>query len=137
MPLQFVFRGLSLISFSLAQLFYPLARTLILARILSSFEFGFASALAASYATFELITDIAIHRFVLASPRSEYQETLAGRLRAKLNKPGRYRPNTSCAPLQLRCRNQASVGSGLRLSISVLICAAAIDAASTSVPKRR
>jgi O-antigen/teichoic acid export membrane protein len=78
MPLQFVFRGLSLISFSLAQLFYPLARTLILARILSSFEFGFASALAASYSTFELITDIAIHRFVLASPRSEYQETLAG-----------------------------------------------------------
>ena len=31
----------------------------------------------------------------------------------KLNKPGRYRPNTSCAPLQSRCHNQATVGSGL------------------------
>jgi O-antigen/teichoic acid export membrane protein len=78
MLLQYFVRGLSLISFSAAQLFYPLARTLILARILSGFEFGFASALSASYATFELITDIAIHRFVLASPRSEYQEALAG-----------------------------------------------------------
>lgn len=65
-------------SFNVTQLFLPLARTLILARILSSFEFGFASALSASYSTFELITDIAIHRYVFASSRSEYQEALAG-----------------------------------------------------------
>jgi O-antigen/teichoic acid export membrane protein len=48
-----------------------------LARILSSFEFGFASALSASYSTFELVTDIAIHRFVLASARTEYEQALA------------------------------------------------------------
>lgn len=78
MPVPYVARGLSLLSFTAAQLLYPLVRTLILARILSSFEFGFASALAASYATFELVTDIAIHRFVLATPRSEYQAALAG-----------------------------------------------------------
>jgi O-antigen/teichoic acid export membrane protein len=77
-PSRFFVRGLSLISFNVAQFFFPLARTLILARILSSFEFGFVSALSASYSTFELITDIAIHRFVFASPRSEYQEALAG-----------------------------------------------------------
>ena len=65
-------------SLSVAPLFFRFARTLILARILSSFEFGFASALTASYSTFELVTDVAIHRFVFASPRSEYQEALAG-----------------------------------------------------------
>lgn len=78
MLVSYVARGLSLLSFTAAQLLYALVRTLILARILSSFEFGFASALAASYATFELVTDIAIHRFVLATPRSEYQAALAG-----------------------------------------------------------
>src|SRR3954452_6699238 len=78
MPVPYVARDLSLLSFTAAQLFYPLVRTLILARILSNLEFGFASALAASYATFELVTDIAIHRFVLATPRSEYRAALAG-----------------------------------------------------------
>lgn len=76
MRVDFLKRGLSLVSFSAVRVIYPLARTLILARVLSGFEFGFASALSASYSTFELITDIAIHRFVLATPRDDYQEAL-------------------------------------------------------------
>src|SRR6516165_421844 len=71
-------KGLSLTSLNLTHVLMPLLRTVILTRILSSFEFGFASALSASYQTFELITDIAIHRFVFASPRSDYHEALAG-----------------------------------------------------------
>ena len=71
-------KGVSLISLNLAQVLMPFVRTVILTRILSSFEFGFASALAASYSTFELITDISIHRFVFASPRGDYQDALAG-----------------------------------------------------------
>lgn len=71
-------RSLTLMSFSAVRVLYPFVRTLILARILSGFEFGFASALSASYSTFELITDIAVHRFVLATPRGEYQHALSG-----------------------------------------------------------
>jgi O-antigen/teichoic acid export membrane protein len=71
-------RSVTLMSFSGVRVLYPLVRTLILARILSGFEFGFASALSASYATFELITDVAVHRFVLATPRAEYQQALRG-----------------------------------------------------------
>jgi O-antigen/teichoic acid export membrane protein len=77
MLFNYLVRGFSLISLNVLQVFFPLARTLILARILGGFEFGFASALAASYSTFELVTDIAIHRFVFASRRGEYQEALA------------------------------------------------------------
>jgi O-antigen/teichoic acid export membrane protein len=71
-------RSLTLMSFSAVRVLYPFVRTLILARILSGFEFGFASALSASYSTFELITDIAVHRFVLATPRGEYKDALSG-----------------------------------------------------------
>jgi O-antigen/teichoic acid export membrane protein len=71
-------RSLTLMSFSAVRVLYPFIRTLILARILNGFEFGFASALSASYSTFELITDVAVHRFVLATPRDEYQRALSG-----------------------------------------------------------
>ena len=71
-------RSVTLMSFSAVRVLYPLVRTLILARILSGFEFGLASALSASYATFELITDVAVHRFVLATPRGEYLRALSG-----------------------------------------------------------
>jgi O-antigen/teichoic acid export membrane protein len=53
-------------------------RTFILSHLLAPYEFGFASALAATYATFELITDIAISNFVFSSPRSVYAEAVAG-----------------------------------------------------------
>jgi O-antigen/teichoic acid export membrane protein len=78
MQRHFLIKGFSLISLNLSQVLMPFVRTVLLTRILSSFEFGFTSALSASYSTFELITDIAIHRFVFASPRSEYREALAG-----------------------------------------------------------
>jgi O-antigen/teichoic acid export membrane protein len=50
---------------------------LILTRLLSLNELGFASALAAVYGTFEQITEIAIYRFVFSSPRVDYAEALA------------------------------------------------------------
>jgi PST family polysaccharide transporter len=49
---------------------------LVLSRFLDLRELGFASALAAVYASFELITDINMPRFVLAAPREDYQEAL-------------------------------------------------------------
>ena len=42
----------------------PFIRMLILTRLLTLNELGLASALAATYATFEQVTDIAIYRFV-------------------------------------------------------------------------
>ena len=45
MGFDFLKPGLSLVSFSAVRVIYPLARTLILARVLSGFEFGVASAL--------------------------------------------------------------------------------------------
>jgi O-antigen/teichoic acid export membrane protein len=56
----------------------PFIRTLILTHLLAPYEFGFASALAATFATFELITDIAITNFVFSSPRSVYSQAIAG-----------------------------------------------------------
>src|SRR5690349_8074937 len=56
----------------------PFAKTFILSHLLAPYEFGFTSALAATLATFELITDIAITNFVSSSPRSVYAEAIAG-----------------------------------------------------------
>ena len=56
----------------------PFMRTLIFTHLLVPYEFGFASALAATFATFEQITDIAISNFVFSSPRSVYAEAVAG-----------------------------------------------------------
>jgi O-antigen/teichoic acid export membrane protein len=50
---------------------------LVLSRVLDLREVGFASALAAVYASFELVTDINMPRFVLTAPREDYQEALA------------------------------------------------------------
>jgi O-antigen/teichoic acid export membrane protein len=72
-----VAKGLSLLSVGVLDFGTPFVRMLILTRLLSLDELGFASALAAAYGTFEQITDIAIYRFVLSSPRADYVETLA------------------------------------------------------------
>ena len=46
--------------------------------LLLPYEFGFASALAATNGTFAQITDIAISTFVFSSPRDVYDEAIAG-----------------------------------------------------------
>ena len=63
---------------SASNIIIPFLRTFILSHLLAPYEFGFASALAATYATFELISDIAITNFVFSSPRSVYAEAVAG-----------------------------------------------------------
>jgi O-antigen/teichoic acid export membrane protein len=70
-------RGLSLLSLSFVDFGTPFVRMIILARFLNLRELGFASALVATYATFEQITDIAMYRFVLSSPREDYEDALA------------------------------------------------------------
>lgn len=71
-------RTLPLFVDSTSNIVMPFLRTFILTHLLAPYEFGFASALAATYATFELITDIAITNFVYTSPRSVYAEAVAG-----------------------------------------------------------
>jgi hypothetical protein len=61
--------------FEIAVLF---ARTFVMAHLLVPYEFGFASALAATNATFSQITDIALSSFVFSSPRSVYADAIAG-----------------------------------------------------------
>ena len=70
-------RAISLISLGALDFGTPFVRMVILARFLTLPELGFASALAATYSTFEQITDIAIYRFVFSSPRAEYENALA------------------------------------------------------------
>ena len=54
----------------------PFIRMLLMSRLLDLRELGFASAIAASYNVLELVTDIAIHRFVAAIPRAQFEEAL-------------------------------------------------------------
>ena len=72
-----VFRGLSLLSVGLMDFGTPFIRMLILVRMLDLNELGFASALAATYGTFEQVTDIAIYRFVVSTARVDFSEALA------------------------------------------------------------
>src|ERR1044072_3609778 len=71
-------RTLPLFIDSASNIVIPFMRTFVLTHLLGPYEFGFAAALAATYATFELITDIAITNFVFSSPRSVYAEAVAG-----------------------------------------------------------
>jgi O-antigen/teichoic acid export membrane protein len=71
-------RGLSLSSLGIIDFGTPLIRAIALTHLLGLREFGFASALAATYATYEQITDMSIHRFVFASPREQFEPALAG-----------------------------------------------------------
>ena len=71
-------RTLPLFIDSATSMIIPFMRTVILSHLLAPYEFGFVSALAATYATFELITDIAITNFVFSSPRSVYAEAVSG-----------------------------------------------------------
>lgn len=52
------------------------ARMLVLTHVLGPYELGFASAISATYAAIEQITDTAIFRFVMSSARGRYREAL-------------------------------------------------------------
>lgn len=71
-------KALPLFGFSFVETAVAFVRTLILTHLLGPYEFGFAVAISAAYATFEQITDLAIFRFVLSSPRLEYNQAVAG-----------------------------------------------------------
>jgi len=78
MKLSIWLRGLPLFGFSFFEMAASFVRMLILTHVLGPYEFGFAAAISATYATIEQITDIAIYRFVFSSHRSIYHETLSG-----------------------------------------------------------
>lgn len=67
----------SLVFVSLVEVGAPFIRMLALSHWLSLRELGFASALAATYSAFQLMTDFAIARFVFSAPREKYEEALA------------------------------------------------------------
>jgi O-antigen/teichoic acid export membrane protein len=70
-------RGFSLVLLNVVTVIAPLARMVLQTRMLSAFELGFASALSATYSTFELITDIAMYKYVFLTERSEFDAALA------------------------------------------------------------
>ena len=70
------FKALPLFLLSAIEIVVPFVRSIILTHFLVPYEFGFASALAATYSTFEQITDIAVSRFVSSAPGSAYVETV-------------------------------------------------------------
>ena len=55
----------------------PFIRMIMLSHRLSLRELGIASALVATYSTFELMTDFNLYRFVFSTPRQRYEEALA------------------------------------------------------------
>lgn len=78
MKLNIQIKALTLFITSMFEIAVLFARTLIMTHLLAPYEFGFASALAATNGTFAQITDIAISTFVLSSGRDVYEETIAG-----------------------------------------------------------
>lgn len=77
MKLAIQLRAVPLFMQSAFEIVIPFGRTFILTHLLAPYEFGFASALAATFATFEQITDIALTNFVFTSPRSVYSDAIA------------------------------------------------------------
>jgi O-antigen/teichoic acid export membrane protein len=70
-------RGSPLLVISGLEVGFPFVRMLALSHFLDVRELGFASLLAATYSTFEQVTDIAMYRFVLSAPREVFAEALA------------------------------------------------------------
>jgi O-antigen/teichoic acid export membrane protein len=73
-----VTRGSALVVIYAFDLGLTAVRMVILSHFLDLRELGFASLLAALYATLEQVTDVAMYKFVLSSPREDYEEALAG-----------------------------------------------------------
>ncbi len=70
--------GYPLILLSVVEIGPPFVRMIILTRLLDLPQLGFASALTSIYSMFEMVTDIAIFRYVYSVPRAEFDEALAG-----------------------------------------------------------
>lgn len=77
MKLAFSLRASTLLALSFTEMMIAFVRMMILTHILGPYEFGFAAAISATYALIEQMTDIAIFRFVLSTPRSNYKEALS------------------------------------------------------------
>jgi O-antigen/teichoic acid export membrane protein len=71
-------RGYPLLLVSLVEYGTPVLRIFALSHLLTLRELGVASALTATAGALGLITDFALHRFVLSAPREKYREALAG-----------------------------------------------------------
>ena len=78
MKLAIQLKALPLFLTSFFEITVLFLRSVIMAHLLVPYEFGFASALAATNATFSQITDIALSSFVFSSPRSVYADAIAG-----------------------------------------------------------
>jgi O-antigen/teichoic acid export membrane protein len=74
---SYVRRGQALFLISALEYVTPFVRMLLLSRFLELRELGFCSALLASYGLLELITDMSLFRFVIATKREEYGEAMA------------------------------------------------------------
>ena len=72
-----LYRTLPLVLVSSMDVLMPLIRMLALSHFLSLSELGLASLLAATAATYEQVTEIAVYRYVLSSPREVFHEALA------------------------------------------------------------
>src|SRR5438876_941582 len=78
MKLAIWLKALTLFGFSFVELAVSFVRMIILTHILGPYEFGFAAAISATYATFEQFTDLSIYRYVFSKSRAEYAEAMAG-----------------------------------------------------------
>lgn len=76
-PYKLLKKGNALFLIGLMEVALPFVRMLILSRMLQLSELGFASALASTYAMFEMVTDIAVFRFVYTQPREQFEEIMA------------------------------------------------------------
>jgi O-antigen/teichoic acid export membrane protein len=74
---KLLLRGSPLLFLGLIEYGVPLFRSLALSRSVTLEELGFASLLTAVCGAFELITDFSLYRFVLSTPREQYEEALA------------------------------------------------------------
>jgi O-antigen/teichoic acid export membrane protein len=74
---KLLLRGSPLVFLSIIEYGVPLLRSIALSRLVTLPELGFASLLTAVCAAFELITDFSLYRFVLSTPREQFEEALA------------------------------------------------------------
>src|SRR5271165_1113831 len=70
-------RTLPLVLVSAMDIGVPFIRMLALSHVLGLTQLGLASLLAAAVATYEQVTEIAVYRYVLSSPREVFQDALA------------------------------------------------------------
>ena len=70
-------KGYVLVLLSAVEYGAPFIRMVIMTRFLDLRELGIGSVLAATYGTIEMVTDIAIYRYVYSAPREEFEEALA------------------------------------------------------------